>query len=321
MCSWKYSSTSTRNAVLRKTVYDWCCMLVGNKDLLKLATKARRLQSNSEHQDLFMADTFKSNLNKNMSSLCMENDVQSHIISLWLKYAIRGQNVYYISSFDASCHGPLSQKENIGKNSIFLWLSLAHGVTASKREVLNHLLFSQTHSILASKLMHVTEKLSIEHASENQTPHLQLQCEVSSTLRMWDMADNTDDTTKDPDILQHLSEVHLQNQMAREDPKWRSVGVIGTGTSGQADTAEVVGLDRTHPQEASIQHHTPSPDLEPTGEEEERLAPQQVEARHWSRAETAGDQLVWNDKQPRTECDGRGSLMAYAPLGGMGISM
>ena len=33
------------------------------------------------------------------------------------------------------------------------------------------------------------------------------------------MADNTDDATKDPDILQHLSEAHLQNPMAREDPK------------------------------------------------------------------------------------------------------
>ena len=33
------------------------------------------------------------------------------------------------------------------------------------------------------------------------------------------MADNTDDATKDPDIPQHLSEAHLQNPMAREDPK------------------------------------------------------------------------------------------------------
>ena len=54
----------------------------------------------------------------------------------------------------------------------------------------------------------------------------------------------------------------------------------GTETSGQADTVEEVGLDRTHPQEASIQHHTPSPDLEPAGEEEERPASQQLEARH-----------------------------------------
>ena len=73
-------------------------------------------------------------------------------------------------------------------------------------------------------------------------------------------------------------------------------GASGTGTSGQADTAEEVGLDRTHPQEASIQHHTPNPDQEPAGQEEERPASQQLEARHRSRAETAGDQLVRNDK-------------------------
>ena len=32
------------------------------------------------------------------------------------------------------------------------------------------------------------------------------------------MADDIDDATKDSDILQHLSEAHLQNPMAREDP-------------------------------------------------------------------------------------------------------
>ena len=106
----------------------------------------------------------------------------------------------------------------------------------------------------------------------NQTPYLQLKCEVSPALRMWDMADNTDDATKDPDILQHLSEAHLQNPVARGDSKWRSMGPSGTGTSGQADTAEEVELDLTHPQEASIQNHTPSPDLEPSGEEKERPA-------------------------------------------------
>ena len=59
----------------------------------------------------------------------------------------------------------------------------------------------------------------------------------------------------------------------------KSVEASGTGTSGQADTAEEVGLDRTHPQEASIQHHMPSSDLEPVGEKEERPASQQLEAR------------------------------------------
>ena len=94
------------------------------------------------------------------------------------------------------------------------------------------------------------------------------------------MADNTDDVTEDPDILQHLSEAHLQNQMAGQDLKRRSMGASGIGTSGQADTAEEVGLDWTHPQEANVQHHTPSSDREPTGKEEERLAWQQLETRH-----------------------------------------
>nr|KAG5706127.1 hypothetical protein BaRGS_025749 [Batillaria attramentaria] len=60
----------------------------------------------------------------------------------------------------------------------------------------------------------------------------------------------------------------------------RAVGASGAGTSGQADPAEEVGLDWTHPQEASIQHHTPSPDMEPAGEKEERPASQQLEAGH-----------------------------------------
>ena len=67
---------------------------------------------------------------------------------------------------------------------------------------------------------------------------------VSKAVKV-ENTDATKDATKDPDILQHLSEAHLQNPMAREDPKWRSVGASGTGTSGQADTAEEVGLDRT----------------------------------------------------------------------------
>nr|KAG5692611.1 hypothetical protein BaRGS_030039 [Batillaria attramentaria] len=68
-----------------------------------------------------------------------------------------------------------------------------------------------------------------------------------------------------PVYLGHLYKWHLRE---------------GAGTSGQADPAEEVGLDWTHPQEASIQHHTPSPDMEPTGEKEERPASQQLEAGH-----------------------------------------
>nr|KAG5705003.1 hypothetical protein BaRGS_022845 [Batillaria attramentaria] len=115
---------------------------------------------------------------------------------------------------------------------------------------------------------------------KNQTSHLQLQREVGSALRMRNMEGNKDDAAEDPDIFQHLSEAHLQHPMAREDPEQRAMGASGTGTIGQADPVEEGGLDWTHPQEASIQHHTPSPDMEPAGEKEERPASQQLEAGH-----------------------------------------
>ena len=74
------------------------------------------------------------------------------------------------------------------------------------------------------------------------------------------------------------------------------MGASGTGTSGQADSAKEVGLDWTHPQETSIQHHTPSPDLEPAGQEEERPASKQLEARYGGGASTAGNELDRNDQ-------------------------
>ena len=65
-----------------------------------------------------------------------------------------------------------------------------------------------------SSFRHAQKHLGIwRNQHENQTQHLQLRCEVSPALR------NTDDATKDPDILQHLSEAHLQYLMARADPK------------------------------------------------------------------------------------------------------
>ena len=56
------------------------------------------------------------------------------------------------------------------------------------------------------------------------------------------------------------------------------------------------------------QHPAPHacPDLEPTGEEKERPASQQLEVRHWSRAEIARDQLVQNDKSSPEQCDVEG---------------
>ena len=76
--------------------------------------------------------------------------------------------------------------------------------------------------------------------------------------------------------LRRIYKIQWQEKIRNED-LWERAGQEPVG---QADTAEEVGLDRTHPQEASIQHHTPSPDLEPAREEEERPASQQLEARH-----------------------------------------
>ena len=108
-----------------------------------------------------------------------------------------------------------------------------------------------------------------------------------SCSMMWNLEDDKDNATENPDILQHLSPAHLQHLMARDDPKWRAVGVSGTATSSKTNSEEKVGLDLTHPQEASIQHHTPSSDLEAAGKEEERPASQQLGARHWGRAQAA----------------------------------
>nr|KAG5708629.1 hypothetical protein BaRGS_034846 [Batillaria attramentaria] len=128
---------------------------------------------------------------------------------------------------------------------------------------------------------HAEEHLGIQSCQhKNQTSHLQLQREVSSALRMRNMEDNKDDAAEDPDISQHLSEAIFNirwPEKIRNEELWEQ---SRAGTSDQADPAEEVGLDWTHPQEASIQHHTPSPDMEPTGEKEERPASQQLEAGH-----------------------------------------
>ena len=74
------------------------------------------------------------------------------------------------------------------------------------------------------------------------------------------------------------------------------MGESKTRTSGHTNTAEKVGLDRTHASEATNQHHTTGPDMEPAGEEEKRPALRQLEAKHRGRAETAGYQLERSSK-------------------------
>nr|KAG5707197.1 hypothetical protein BaRGS_017881 [Batillaria attramentaria] len=87
--------------------------------------------------------------------------------------------------------------------------------------------------------------------------------------------------------------------------------------AGQEPVAEQIlrrkwgWIGHTLRKSALIQHHMPSPDMEPAGGKEERPASQQLEAGHRDRGPTG---LEWQE-QPRTECDGEGSWMAYALQG------
>ena len=134
--------------------------------------------------------------------------------------------------------------------------------------------------------------------------------------RQWEEREKRKETTQKEWISKLISDSkreysvtrgtrHLQNPMAREDPKWRSVGASRTGTSGQADTAEEVGLDWTHPQEASIQHHTPRswPGTRRGRGREAGLATVGGETlkQSWNSRGPTGPE--WQE-QPKTECDG-----------------
>ena len=66
---------------------------------------------------------------------------------------------------------------------------------------------------------------------------------------------------------------------------------VGPGSSGPTDSEAQMGLDWTHLEETSIQHHPTGADLEPTGTEEERPTKKQLEARLHGGAEEAGNQL------------------------------
>jgi hypothetical protein len=51
-------------------------------------------------------------------------------------------------------------------------------------------------------------------------------------------------------------------------------------TNRYANRTKEVVLDRTHAEEATIQHHTPGPNLESTGQVKERKSKKHLEARY-----------------------------------------
>ena len=81
-----------------------------------------------------------------------------------------------------------------------------------------------------------------------------------------------------------------------------------------------MGLDETHPQEASIQHHTPSPGLEPAGEEE-KTGTSRNSWRPDSEAELKQPETNWTgmDIAAQNRVQWRGVVDGLAPPGVMGI--
>ena len=85
-------------------------------------------------------------------------------------------------------------------------------------------------------LCHAQEHLGLQRDQRgNQTSHLQLQREAGSAVWKRNLEEDKDNAAEDSDIYQHMSETHLQYQMAGDDPKRRSVGASGTRTSSQAN--------------------------------------------------------------------------------------
>ena len=61
-----------------------------------------------------------------------------------------------------------------------------------------------------SSLCHAQEHWSLQkNQHENQTLHLQLQCEVGSAVWKRNLEEDKDNAAEDSDIYQHMSEMHL----------------------------------------------------------------------------------------------------------------
>ncbi|KAI2660025.1 LINE-1 retrotransposable element ORF2 protein [Labeo rohita] len=118
----------------------------------------------------------------------------------------------------------------------------------------------------AISLCHVKEHLGVkgDHYG-HKTVHLQFQRQIGLTLWIRDLEDDQSDAAEDTDILQHLSEAHLQNQVARQD--------------------------QTHIEETSLQHHAPGLKLESTGKAEEGPTQEQLGVRRRLGVEADWDQL------------------------------
>ena len=68
------------------------------------------------------------------------------------------------------------------------------------------------------------------------------QCQVSLTIWLWNMADDKDQQEKTANICQQMLAQHLGYQMAKSNPKWRSMGQNEESANRRSHEEEKTGL-------------------------------------------------------------------------------
>ena len=142
--------------------------------------------------------------------------------------------------------------------------------------------------------------MACQHSPDDQTPRLQAGAGEDSVIDLLSSLDRVDcerheeESTNQLFLLTELQQVEEVKQRHWRRPDHallinksrHPLTALRWPPPGNKEARQITGLledngrgrddrnghEMTHPQEASIQHHTPSPDLEPAGEEEERPA-------------------------------------------------
>ena len=135
------------------------------------------------------------------------------------------------------------------------------------------------------------------------------------------MANNQDHHQKSSDFHQHVPTKNTEDPLAKYHQQLRSLGKNQPSASRRRDQKKKMAMDRAHAEETTDKHHTPGPDLEPSGKEKERPTNEHLEKRPGggtpSRPAAPGES--WSES-PRTADAGGLLWMAYVPPGAQGPS-
>jgi hypothetical protein len=90
------------------------------------------------------------------------------------------------------------------------------------------------------------------------------------------VANNKDYHQESANIHRFLPTRNTEDPLANYHQQNESLGENQPGAS-RRDKKKMIAMDWTHPEETTNKHHSPGPDLEPSGEEKERLAQELLE--------------------------------------------